>query len=86
MNARIEAESWAAPYTENAPHDMKKAGKIFRHSPARTSAFVVRRHYLQTTLEFALRTMRLLGVKLEIQFFSDEPPAWAWLDERRKDT
>ena len=60
-----------------------RSGKVFRDSPPRTSAFVLRGYYLQTTLEFVLRTLRLLGVKLEIQFFADEPSAWEWIEERR---
>lgn len=61
-----------------------RAGNMFRGSPARISAFVVRRHYMRSVLEFVLRTLRLLGAHFDSRFFEDEQAARAWIAERRE--
>jgi len=67
-----------------SPGALTRAAKLFQHTPPRTSAFVVRRHYLRTAMDFMLRTLRLLGAKMELRFFQDEQAALVWIAERRQ--
>lgn len=66
------------------PGTLTHVAKIFRHSPPRTSAFVLKKFFLRTSMEFLVRTTRLLGLKVEAQFFDNEPDARAWMTERRQ--
>lgn len=67
------------------PGALTQAARIYQHSPPRTSAFVVRRHYLRTSLQFLVRTVRLLGVKLDAGFFEEESVARAWIEQKRRE-
>ncbi len=66
------------------PGTITQVAKIFRHSPPRTSAFVMKKFFLRTSMEFLVRTTRLLGLKVEAQFFEHEQDARAWVMERRE--
>ena len=67
-----------------SPGALTRAAKLFQHSPPRTSAFIAKRHYLRTSMEFLLRTLRLLGAKVDVRFFDDEQAARVWITERRQ--
>lgn len=92
--AGFEQEGWSDPYLYSItlfdddssilPGALTRGAKIYQHSPARTSAFVMRRHYLRTAMEFLVRTTRLLGLKVDAGFFEDEAKAREWIAERRK--
>lgn len=67
-----------------SPGALTRAAKLFQYSPPRTSAFVVRGHYLRTSMEFMLRTLRLLGATMEIAFFEEEQSAQEWIAEKKR--
>lgn len=67
-----------------SPGALTETAKIFRASPPRTAAYVVRRFFHRTSMEFLTRMIRALGVKMHAKVFEDEASARAWLAERRK--
>lgn len=68
-----------------SPGALSRTAKLYQFSPPRTAAFVVRRYYLRTAMEFLSRTLRLLGAKAEIGFFEDEAKAREWIDQKRSE-
>ncbi len=66
-----------------SPGALTRAARLYQHSPPRTSAVIVRRHYLRTAMEFFVRTSRFLGAKVDVGFFNDEQTARVWIEERR---
>jgi hypothetical protein len=93
--SELERRSWDRPYifdlivfdeqTSIPPGTLTHVAKLFRHSPPRTSSFVVKSFFLRTSMEFLVRTTRLLGVKVEAGFFENEQSARIWVGEKRRD-
>lgn len=65
------------------PGAVRRATTMVRELAPQFAAVVVRSYYLRTTLEFMNRTLRLLGSRMEMQFFQDESLARAWMAEKR---
>lgn len=70
--------------TSIAPGTISRASKTFHKGPPRSTAGVVRKFFLQNAMEFMVRTVRLLGAKLELTFVEDEQVARRWIDEKRR--
>ncbi|MRG97096.1 STAS/SEC14 domain-containing protein [Polyangium spumosum] len=66
-----------------SPGALTETAKIYRESPPRTAAYVVRRFFHRTSMEFLARMIRALGVKMHAKVFDNEASARAWLAERR---
>lgn len=67
------------PANIQAPGFFVEAVKLWRGSPPRTSAFVLRHFKLRNAMEFFLRSIRFVGVRVEIGFFEEEEAARMWL-------
>jgi len=67
-----------------SPGALTETTKIFRASPPRTTAFVARRFFHRTSMEFLARMIRAVGVKIHARVFDNETSARAWLAERRR--
>ena len=67
-----------------SPGALTETTKLFRDSPPRTSAFVVRRFFHRTSMEFLTRMIRAVGVNMQAKVFDNEASARAWLAERRR--
>ncbi|MDC3959051.1 hypothetical protein [Polyangium jinanense] len=67
-----------------APGAITETAKLFRASPPRTAAYVVRRFFHRTSMEFLTRMIRAFGVNMYGKVFDNEASARAWLAERRR--
>jgi hypothetical protein len=65
------------------PGAVRRATTMVRGLAPQFAAVVVRSYYLRTSLEFMNRTLRLLGSKVEMDFFQDESLARSWMAEKR---
>ncbi len=68
-----------------SPGALSVAAAVFRASPPRTTAFVMRRFVLRTAMEFLTRMLRGLRVPMEAAFFDEETKAREWLAKKREE-
>ncbi|MDI3291264.1 hypothetical protein [Polyangium sp. 15x6] len=94
--SKLEQPSWdeGTPHIYNmvvlgedlaiSPGALTETAKIFRASPPRTTAYVVRRFVHRTSMEFLTRMINAVGVKMQGKVFENEANARAWLADRRR--
>jgi hypothetical protein len=58
--------------TSITPGTISQIGKTFSKGPPRSTAVIVRRFFLRNAMEFVVRSVRLLGGKVELAFVEDE--------------
>ncbi|MDI1450295.1 hypothetical protein [Polyangium sp. 6x1] len=67
-----------------SPGALTETAKLYRDSPPRTTAYVARRFFHRTSMEFLTRMIRAFGVKMHGKVFDNEASARAWLADRRR--
>ena len=94
--SKLERPLWdeGAPHVYNlvvlgeelaiSPGAITETAKLFRTSPPRTAAYVARRFFHRTSMEFLTRMIRAFGVNMHGKVFDNEVSARAWLTERRR--
>lgn len=70
--------------TSIPPGTISCASKTFHKGPPRSTAVVVRKFFLRNAMDFLVRTVRLLGAKLELTFVDNEESAREWIAEQRR--